>query len=468
MASLQVALDVLAAVASEGGGGEPSPNPQGRGRKRRNRAREAGQPGGGEGPNFGRRPGQRGGNGRGVGGARAKGKAQGKGGRGVRRGKGEGDGKGKGKGGRGKGGRNSGRRPGGQTLSDRRFNLHSRALNHSGRARTADHLITAPGEKRSRVAGRGRWKVWTADAVARAGFGAEVSAQRDIAKQIDGAGQNNSTESRYVVSGCILEKQQAGLQEIRDLSEKEPLSFFVKSIMWDETTFDLRWSRGGSAVTHSILCSHAQVAYRVNDQAGDVPEPHGPGAQEQHVFRVPQVLPKYNCETLWNALSRLSGGLQESCQAELKATLASCDAHRANLKLLRKMHARLPPGHLLLISLCTQHRAANAIEALTKAVGNLTGVFCLSKVFNYQNVLCHLQKHVSKRMDQVADRVPERPLGNLRQWQDAQACAKELVDLCKACMDPTESQMKDMDDLVEFFAGPWTGPRAQGWAPDFR
>ena len=69
MERLGVALDVL----GEGGGEEPLPNPRGRGRKRSSGAHETRQPGGGEVPNLGRKPGRRGGNGRGVGGARAKG-----------------------------------------------------------------------------------------------------------------------------------------------------------------------------------------------------------------------------------------------------------------------------------------------------------------------------------------------------------------------------------------------------------
>ena len=160
----------------------------------------------------------------------------------------------------------------------------------------------------------------------------------------------------------------------------------------------IRFEMGkGPAVTRSILCSHAQVAYRVGDEHGRLPPIHGPGVRDQHVIRPPQVLPRYNAETVWQALCRLSGGLQEeeeAVPARFSVTLTSCDAHRANLKCLRKLHCHLPADHLLLISICTQHRAANCIEALTKAVGNLTGVLCLSKVFNYRNVLVHLRKHV--------------------------------------------------------------------------
>ena len=348
---------------------------------------------------------------------------------------------------------------------DRRFKLHSSFLNSNGRARTADHLITAPGEKPARVSGRGRWKKWTNAAILRAGFGAEASAHRDIAHQIDGAGHGNSAGSRYVVSSCVMGRQDACLEELKSLGAQRPLQFYIRNIMWDETTFDLRWEKGGPAVTHSILCSHAQVAYRVGDEDGRLPPIHGPGVREQHVIRPPQVLPRYNAETVWQALCRLSGGLQEeeAVPARFSATLTSCDAHRANLKCLRKLHCHLPADHLLLISICTQHRAANCIEALTKAVGNLTGVFCLSKVFNYRNVLVHLRKHVRKRLEQVADRVTERPAANLREWREAAASAQELVRLCKACLEPLDKEKTEkkhtLDQLLDFFQGPWTGQR---------
>ena len=357
--------------------------------------------------------------------------------------------------------------------ADRRFRLHSAFLNSNGRARTVDHVLTAPGERPASVAGRGKWKMWTPFAILRAGFGAEASAHRDIANQIDGAGHQNSAMSRYVVSSCVIGRQAAGLQEVRQLATQRPLLFYIRNIMWDETTFDLRWEKGGPAVTHSILCSHAQVAYRVSEEVPHVPALHGPGIRDQHVMRSPQVLPRYNTETIWQALSRLDGGFQDIIRAKLSATLTSCDAHRANLKCLRKLHCRLPEGHLLLISICAQHRAANCVEALTKAVGNLTGVFCLSKVFNYRNVLAHLRTHVRKRLEQVADRVMERPVANVRDWQEAARCAQDLVRLCKACMEPQSPEQEKkhpLDQLVDFFQGPWTGRvggSGRGWQETF-
>ena len=174
------------------------------------------------------------------------------------------------------------------------------------------------------MAGKGKWKVWTAPAVMCAGFGAEASGQRDVADQIDGAGHTTSGASRCVVSKYILGRQDKGLHEIQKLSDQAALAFYVRNIMWDETSFDLRWERGGRSVTHSVLCSHAQVAYRVSQEvARDVPELHGPGTRDQHILRAPQVLPRYNAQTIWQALHRLAGGLQQSCAAKLKATLTS-------------------------------------------------------------------------------------------------------------------------------------------------
>ena len=64
----------------------------------------------------------------------------------------------------------------------------------------------------------------------------------------------------------------------------------------------------------------------------------------------------------------------------------------------------------------------------------------MSKVFNYRNVLVHLRKHVRKRLEQVADRVTERPAANLREWREAAASAQELVRLCKACLEPLDKE----------------------------
>ena len=344
---------------------------------------------------------------------------------------------------------------------ERLFKLQAESLNTSGRARTADHLVLHTTEARPKVRGTGKWKSWTPQAVMRAGFGAEVTAQRCVANQIDGAGHRQSADARYIVSNAVVSWQDKMFSEVRRL----PLDFYIHNIMWDETTFDLSWDAGGASATHSVLCSHAQVSYRVNvEEAADVSEAHGPGVKDHHIIRVPQVLPRYNAGTVSGALHRLPGGLQEHVEAPLCATLASCDAHRANLKCLRQLHCSLPNNHMLLISVCTQHRAANVVEALTKAIGNLTGVFCLSKVFNYQNVLLHLRKHLKARLEQVVHRVHEPPLAQRAEWERAAAAAQDLVKLCSACQEPSDSEAakSPMEELLDFFPGPWTGQTGAG------
>ena len=342
---------------------------------------------------------------------------------------------------------------------DRLFNLQAESVNRSGRARTADHRIVPPSERRPPVRGKGRWKCWTAEATLRAGFGAEVAGQRDVAQQIEGAGHGPTADARYVVSEVAMSRQVEGLRGVGQL----PLDFFIRNIMWDETSFDLTWDRSNAAVTQSVLRSHVQVSYRVAADAGNLAEDN---VRDEHVIRAPQVLPRYNAGTLSGALHRLPGGLQEHVDAPVSATLASCDAHRANLKCLKQLQVQLPANHLLLVSLCTQHRAANVIEALTKAVGNLTGVFCLSKVFNYQHTLNHLRQHLKVRLAKVVRAVPEPPLAQRAAWAAAASAAKELVRLCVACEGPQPAdagKRNPMEELLDFFPGPWTGRRRVGF-----
>lgn len=357
-------------------------------------------------------------------------------------------------------GRGSGRPAGVRrriTKRDRLFNLQAESLNRSGRARTADHLVVPPSEKRAPVRGKGRWKCWTPEATLRAGFGAEVAGQRDVAQQIEGAGHGQAADARYVVSEVVMNRQIQGLQDVGQLR----LEFFIRNIMWDETSFDLTWSKGNAAVTQSVLCSHVQVSYRVSStDAGTIADHDEFGVRDEHVIRSPQVLPRYNAGSLSGALHRLPGGLQEHVDAPVCATLASCDAHRANLKCLKQLHVLLPANHLLLVSLCTQHRAANVVEALTKAIGNLTGVFCLSKVFNYQHTLSHLRQHLKVRLEDKVRVARQPPLAQRAEWAAAASAAKELVRLCLACEGPQPvdaGKKNPMEELLDFFPGPWTG-----------
>eukprot|EP00975_Prorocentrum_lima_P069453 12926473-Prorocentrum_lima.AAC.1 len=107
--------------------------------------------------------------------------------------------------------------------------------------------------------------------------------------------------------------------------------------MWEETTFNLIWEKGSAAATYSVPCSHAQVSYQVNAR--------GLGVRDQHAIRVPQVLPRYRTGTLSGSLRRLLGGL--GAENEVLATLASCDAHRANLKCLHQLHCASAEEHTL-------------------------------------------------------------------------------------------------------------------------
>ena len=169
---------------------------------------------------------------------------------GLGRGKGKGKGKGRGRRGLGPGikkaqsalkvriWRRKKKREELQKLADVQVRCH----NTSGRARTADHYLPEHQTNltRERVRGKGAWKKWTPSAVLRAGFAAECSSARQTANEIDGAGQRNSSTSRFVVASSLVHKEVAATEQLAHESQDTPLEFCIRSMMFDESSFELR------------------------------------------------------------------------------------------------------------------------------------------------------------------------------------------------------------------------------------
>ena len=85
---------------------------------------------------------------------------------------------------------------------------------------------------------------------------------------------------------------------------------------------------------------------------------------------------------MWRGLSADSGGYDEvlsGLRSGFVAVLTTCDAYRANIKLLKFIGQKLPGPALMLPTLCVQHRTGNVIEQVTKLLGNLGGIFCVLK-----------------------------------------------------------------------------------------
>ncbi|CAJ1456142.1 unnamed protein product [Effrenium voratum] len=305
--------------------------------------------------------------------------------------------------------------------------------------------------------GRSGWKAWTPTAIVRAGFGTETSTLRQIANEIDGASPAHAGAARHVVARALLAAQEDKMQEVAQVSWGAACDFFVRNLMFDESSFDLRVSTEPATV-HSILCSHGQWTFAFPASAA-LPDNCGLQAGEvydEDCFRAPQSMGAMNSQTMWLALTTGRGGLGPLVVAAKRvATLTTCDAHAANLRLLRHLDQSLPTDHLFLPILCAQHRAGNVVEQLTKLLGNLGGCFCMSKVMNKRACLAGLRAQVGKALEKTLQVWGRLPAGLHAEWAEGQRCARKLVGLCTVFLE---------DDSEEGHAAGEQGAGAQGGA----
>ncbi|CAJ1341167.1 unnamed protein product [Effrenium voratum] len=275
------------------------------------------------------------------------------------------------------------------------------------------------------------------------------------------------------------------MQEVAQVSWGAACVFFVRNLMFDESSFDLRVSTEPATV-HSILCSHGQWTFAFPASAA-LPDNCGLQAGEvydEDCFRAPQSMGAMNSQTMWLALTTGRGGLGPvAVAAKRVATLTTCDAHAANLRLLRHLDQALPTDHLFLPILCAQHRAGNVVEQLTKLLGNLGGCFCMSKVMNKRACLAGLRAQVGKVLEKTLQVWGRLPAGLHAEWAEGQRCARKLVGLCTAFLEddseeghaageqgagaqggahPQGRRRKSFEELLAFFPGPWTGSASVG------
>lgn len=336
--------------------------------------------------------------------------------------------------------------------------------NASGRSRGADHAFPGAANSFDRKVetGKGKWKRWTAPAVLRAGFSSESATSRQIASSIEGSGQKHAGRSRFVTASGILEGQNHGMAIVQQTGSQGGLDFWIRSLMFDESTLPLSLQHEAATAT-SVLCSHGHWTYGTS---GDV--------TEEHVFRPPQALfPNMNASTMWNALSSGPGGFNTVCRARFQCTLTTCDAHAANVRLLRFLDQSLPQDHLFLPVLCVQHRTGNVIEQLSKLTGVLGGNFSVAKTLNKSNLLKALKQQVTRYVSEHLSILDCTPAAVLDEWKEAQAHAAQLVELCLCFDEDAVSHRAEENQnarsarpatreaaasrFLSFFNGPWTG-----------
>ena len=191
-----------------------------------------------------------------------------------------------------------------------------------------------------------------------------------------------------------------------------------------------------------------------------------PKAQEspvldEHLILVPKSLCPTNSSTMWRALSAGSGGYDEALsglQSGFVAFLTTCDAHRANIKLLKFIGQKLP-GRTFCV--CVQHRTGNVIEQVTKFLGNLGGIFCVSKVMAKCHLLAAVKSRVLDYLDQKLVVHQEVPAAVLSERRASKIFLKRLIDLISSFKEKEEANQNSTSAawkrFMEFFNGPITG-----------
>ena len=350
----------------------------------------------------------------------------------------------------------------------RQLVIQSRSFNRTGRARTLDHQFPDKDMGRQSLRGRGQWKTWTAAAVLRAGFGSETATCRQVANEVEGASGYQARAARFACAGATCQGQAQACEKVALESADEPLKILIRNLMFDESTFPLKVGKD-AANSCSVLCSHAQ--WSMGFQPSLVDERNS--VRDEHIVRCPQILAPMNSATMWRTLSSHPGNIG-SCDvvADRVCTITTCDAHAANLKLLKHLNTELPNDHLFLPLLCTQHRNGNVVEQLTQLLGNLGGCFCVSRVLNSRQAVQTLRKRVGAALAQALVVIPSEPAGVQRDWEEERSQTRHLLQLAAMF----EASSKDSDDeefalpgasdplpsgyarLLAFFSGPWTGP----------
>eukprot|EP00438_Fugacium_kawagutii_P031592 Skav220178 [mRNA] locus=scaffold1271:222155:252662:+ [translate_table: standard] len=322
----------------------------------------------------------------------------------------------------------------------RQLVLQSKCFNKTGHARTADHRLPNQDLNRQRIAGKGKWKTWTPEAILRAGFGHETATFRQIANEVEGASCSQARAARFACAAAVLKSQAESCEKVAAQATENPLSFVIQNVMFDESTFELRVGKD-SANSCSVLCSHSQWTM------GAAPASQGDkdAVRDEHIVRSPQVLAPMNSATMWKALSCHPGSVGP-CQvvADRVCTLTTCDSHAANLKMLKHLDSVLPSDHYFLPMLCAQHRNGNVVEQLTHLLGNLGGCFCVSRVLNSRHAVQALRKRAAAGLEEHLVVLQAEPVGVQAEWEEARSLTRSFLKLASMfearCRSPAKVQ----------------------------
>lgn len=342
-----------------------------------------------------------------------------------------------------------------RTLRSQAFQAQAKHANRTGRNRTKDFMLPqASTSKRPVVPGRGKWKQWTPEAVLRAAFADENAGVRHVAAQVDGGSAAHSAECKFFVSELIMRGQKDGLanflQQAKHDAGADGMDFALTNMIFDETELEINLHSFGVG-SWSVLASHAQMTFKVNEQIFDF-----------DLIRPPMALPNKQACTMWPALCAGEGGLWPSLSeipAKYRAILVTCDAAPANIKLLGHLEKVMDDRTLLLPFLCLQHRTGNVVERVTKFLSVLTGSFAVAKTLRSGFVVKRLVSHVRDILRGQLVVLDQVPHGSAAEWASGQVCAQRIFALVRQGSDERAegAGFGEHKQFCEFFAGPWTG-----------
>lgn len=119
-----------------------------------------------------------------------------------------------------------------------------------------------------------------------------------------------------------------------------------------------------------------------------------------------------------------------------------------------------------------QHRTGNALEQITKFLGTLGGVFCVSKVMNKSHLIKALRERVHAALEATLVIHQQQPAALQEEWREAKAHLRSLVDLANSFQEAGDvanqagavqgSNAAAWDACLAFFDGPITGQGAWG------
>ena len=244
--------------------------------------------------------------------------------------------------------------------------------NASGLAVTMDDLMPAGG-KRAKPRGKGRWKAWLPEAVAKAAFAPPHVLARITAQEMKRS-HRQVLDSKQYVSKTIKDQQSKLVKNLRSLSEQTPLRYWITNTVFDETQLEFKLRKRRAPKKYSTVASHSQVTWGDDD-----------GEHDMDLHRAPTAIANKNAASMFSCVvedpaSGVCPTEEARPRARFYGSLTSTDSDLVNHLTLKRVREVLPATVLQLPCFCVQHRTNAAVDALTERTKLRGDLYCASKV----------------------------------------------------------------------------------------